>query len=158
MATMNPEEPRPETTVGPEPERRHDGGETRSMGTLVRELMGETTGLARAEIALVRSEMQENLAKVQRGATSMGAGGVLVHAGVLALVACGILLLSLVWAAWVAALVIGAGLAIIGAILLAVGKRKATTEAIKPQRTIKTVERTRDFVRNERSRAMEKWR
>lgn len=143
-----------------EPEEIKTNGDTeraRSMPGLVAELLGEASALGRAEFALARNEMQQNLNTAKRGAMSMGAGGAVLGTGLLALVACAILALSLVWPAWLAALVVGGVLAIIGAIMLGVGRSKMKTEQLKPKRTQSSMKENGRFVRRETSRAVERW-
>lgn len=130
---------------------------SRSAVSLVRELFGEGAALMRAELALVRHETRENVDKAQRAVGAMAAGGVVLHAGVLALVACAILALDRIWPAWLAALVVGAIVCAIGATMLAVGKRKMKAESLMPGRAIHSMKDTTKFMRDETARATEKW-
>lgn len=143
-----------------ESEASKTNGETehgRSMPGLVAELLSEASALGRAEFALARNEMQENLNTAKRGVMSMGAGGAVLAGGLLSLVACAILALSLVWPAWLSALVVGGILSIIGAIMLGAGRSKMKAEQLKPKRTQTSMRENGRFVRRETSRAVEKW-
>ena len=155
---------RPLHEVDPEYEGELRGGNGEGevprggVGALVGELIGETSALMRAEIALARNEMQDNLGHMQRGIGAMVAGGAVLGAGLLALLACVILALSTRMDAWLAAFIVGAVTVVCGAIMLAIGKRKAATEGWKPQRTLGSFQEMRELARHEKQRAMRKWR
>lgn len=114
--------------------------ESRSLGTLVKELTGETSALLRAEMALARTEIGDKVDQAQRGVTSIATGGVVLFAGVLALCACAILVLSQYLEPWVAALIVGAVVSIIGLALVMKGKRSVSAKNLVPERTIGSVE------------------
>jgi hypothetical protein len=136
----------------------HDGGTSdRSVGSLLGELAGESSALLKAEITLARKEMQDNLTTMQRGAMSMGAGAGILMAGVLALVAAAILGIAHALPDWLSALIVGAALTIAGAIMLAIGKRKASAESIKPGRTLSSLGDMKVMAQHERDRAQRKW-
>lgn len=148
-------EPIPDTAVP----MGHDGEmRERSVGSLFGELVGETSALVRGEITLARKEMHENLSTVQRGVAAMAAGGAVLAAGLLALVAAAILILDLVMPAWLAALIVGAVVATVGAIMLVAGKRKTLQEGLKPERTLSSLQDMTQLARHERDQAMRKWR
>jgi hypothetical protein len=140
-----------------ERERESEAGE-RSVGSLIGELAGETSALIRAEVALARNEMQGNLTTVQGGVKAMGAGAGVLMAGLLALVAAAILGLAYVVPLWLSAVIVGGILTIAGAIMLAIGKRKATVEGIRPGRTLKSLNDMKSMAQYEQDRAMRKWR
>ena len=129
----------------------------RSTGSLLRELVGEASAFVQAEVELVRTEMRQNLDSVKRGGASMATGGAILHAGVLALTACVIIALADAVPTWLSALIVGAALCAIGAIMVLAGKRKMQSESIKPERTIHSLKGTQHFMRDETSRAKEKW-
>lgn len=156
MATVTTETRRAGTTevVRPAPvaerpaaEPRHDMG--RSLAGLLRELTRETTALVRAEVALARSEIEEKVTEAERGVSSIATGAAVLFAGVLALVACAILALSLVWPAWVSALVIGLAVCVIGGVLLYAGRKKMSARGLKPQRTIASLHETRTMAKEQ---------
>ena len=140
----------------------HPGTEQRGTGnqtvtSLVADLLGETSAFIQAEMALARTELRHNVETMRRGMTAMGGGTGLLHAGLLALVAAAILLLDRVGPEWVAALVVGAVVALIGFGLVMYGKRRAMREGLTPGRTIETLGEMRELARQEKARAMRKW-
>lgn len=156
-----PQEPATQEAATQDGQAQRERVETRgrpATASLVRDLVDESSALMHAEIALARSEMQESLTTMQRGAMAMGAGGIVLFVGTLALTAAAILALSLVWPAWLAALVVGGAVALIGAILLGMGRRKVKPDELKPDRTMHSLRETQRFARNEGQHAMRKWR
>jgi hypothetical protein len=109
----------------------------RSTGELVKLLTEQVSVLVRDELKLARLEMTRKGKEAGSGAGMMGGGGLIALYGVACLIACAIIALSHVIAAWLAALIIGVVLLVIAAIVAAVGRsrmRRATpampTEAV----------------------------
>jgi hypothetical protein len=136
-----------------------DAGE-RSVSSLLGDLAGETSALVRAEVALARKEIQGNLHTAQRGVMAIGAGSGVLMIGVLALVAAGILALAQLTtlSLWQAAAIVGVVITLAGAIMVAIGKRKASAEGIKPARTLGSLNDIKTMAQYEHDRAMRKWR
>ena len=61
--------------------------EGRSTRSLIRELMRQSSSLARKEIALATGEMRENLMEARRDATAITTGGVVLAGGYILLLA-----------------------------------------------------------------------
>jgi len=91
--------------------------EERSIGDLFGDLARELGTLVRQEMQLAKVEMSEKAAKAGRDAGMVAAGGTLAHAGLLAVIAGVILALGTVIALWLAALIVGAIVLGIGAVL-----------------------------------------
>jgi len=85
------------------------------------------------------------------GAASLAVGGVVLYTGLLAMLAAAILGLATVLEPWLAALVIGAAVAIIGAILLAAGIRSLDPSTLKPSRTAESLRRDKDVITRRQS-------
>jgi xanthine/uracil permease len=71
--------------------------------------------------------------------------------GLLALLAAAILGLATVLHPWLAALVIGAAVAIIGIVLVAVGVRSLDPSTLKPSRTAESLRRDKDVITRRQS-------
>lgn len=159
MDPMNPERRdviRPESEV--EPRVGETNGRSTSAAYLVRELLNETTALVRAELALARTELKENLDTTKKSAISIGAGAGVLVAGLLALVACAILVLDLFMPAWVAALIVGAATSIVGFVMIQGGKKKIANQSVRPERTIRSLNDDKQLVREHGARGMERMR
>jgi hypothetical protein len=95
----------------------------RSIRELVDQLSNDVRGLVRAEVNVIRAELEEKMRRLAVG------GGLIAAAGVLGLVVLGaatataIIALANVLATWLAALIVTVVLAIVAGILLMIGLR-----------------------------------
>jgi protein-S-isoprenylcysteine O-methyltransferase Ste14 len=81
--------------------------EDKSIGDLFGDLARELGTLVRQEIQLAKVEMSDKASRAAREAGKVAAGGALVHAGLLAVIAAVILALGTLIPLWVSALVVG---------------------------------------------------
>ena len=114
----------------------------RSTGELVKLLTEQVSVLVRDELKLAQLEMTRKGKEAGSGIGMMGGGGLIALYGVACLIACVIIALSHVITAWLAALIVGAALLVIAAVVAAVGRgrmRRASpampTEAVDSIRT-----------------------
>ena len=126
----------------------HSSGEERgrSAGDLLRQLLGDLTVLFRKELALAASEVSQSIDQAKHGAQSMVTGGAVIYAGVLFLLAAATLWLTTMMAAWVAALIVGAGVTVIGILMLAAGKSRMSATKLAPERTIASLRKDKHAV------------
>ena len=114
--------------------------DNRSLGDLLAELSRETGQLVRKEIELATTEMT---AKARKAGSQVGvaaAGGALIHAGVLVLLAMLVIALSeMGLAPWLAALIVGVMTIVIGYVLVNRGLTGLKRTSIVPQQTIETL-------------------
>jgi hypothetical protein len=127
-----------------------EGG--RPLSGLFSELVGEATTLVRKEVELAKTEMSDKVNQATTGAVSLAAGGMVAFAGVLFLVLAATLGLATVVEPWLAALIVGGVIAIIGWIMVAVGKRKLSAQALQPRRTIGTLQEDKEWAEAQMSR------
>jgi hypothetical protein len=117
-----------------------DGSDNRSLGDLLAELSRETGQLVRKELELATTELT---AKARKAGVQIGiaaAGGALVHAGVLVLLAMLVIaLVGLGLAAWLAALLVGVAAIAIGYLLVNRGLSALRSTSIAPNQTIETL-------------------
>lgn len=142
MAVNDPNQ-RMEQTPEVPPERRLE--QDRSFTGLFKELANEMTTLVRQEVELARAETSEKVSQATSGATALAVGGAIAFAGFLFLLLSAVYALAQVWQPWVAALVVGGVVAIIG--LIAVGKGRSNLKAqnLKLQRTSESLKRDKDM-------------
>ncbi len=115
--------------------------------TLIRRLADEVTTLFTKEIALLKVETTNAIREAQSGVGSMAAGGAVLYAGFLFLLVSAFLALSLVVEGWLAALIVGAVVAIIGAIMLSSGKKKLEASSLKPEYTQAAMQKDREMLK-----------
>lgn len=120
--------------------------ETQSAFGLLRRLTDELATLLRQELALATAEVSRSMRLMLTGAAAIAAGGTVLFAGLLALLAAAVLGLATVLQPWLAALVIGAAVTIIGIVLVLAGVRSMDPSALKPSRTAESLRRDKDVI------------
>ena len=113
---------------------------------LLRRLIDEFATLFRKEIALAKAEVAQGFTQVKAGAISMASGGAVLFAGVLVLLAAAVLGLSNVMPDWLAALIVGAVVSIIGLVMINSGKNKLDPSVLKPERTQHALQQDKQMV------------
>ena len=100
------------------------GQQERSAGELVKELSELVPRLVRDEIRLAQAEMAQKGKQMGAGAGAFAGGGLIALYAVGCLLACAIIAISGVVAAWLAALIVGAALLAVSAIAALAGKNR----------------------------------
>jgi hypothetical protein len=98
--------------------------EDRSAGVLVKDLSEQVSRLIREELRLAQLEMTRKGKRAGIGLSMAGGAGLIAMYGLGALVACAVIALALVLAAWLAALIGGLGLLLIAGVLALLSKRQ----------------------------------
>jgi hypothetical protein len=120
--------------------------------SLLRSLAGDAATLTRKEVALARSEVARAISDLKTGIVSAATGGSVLYAGFLFLLLSATLGLSTVMEGWLAALIVGAVVAVIGMILVGTGKKKLEAENFKPERTVDAMRKDQDMIQRRTSR------
>jgi O-antigen ligase len=117
--------------------------DSRSLAELFSELTRELTSLVRSEMALARAEMSDKISRAAGHLGTLALGAVLALAGVFTLAA-SLVLILVRWGvpAWGAALLVGLGLAAVGALLATRSLTALRREDLKPTQTIETLKET----------------
>lgn len=105
---------------------------------VVVELWQNVEKLMRQQLALASAELDVKAQQLKREVAAFGAAAGMILAGVFALVAGIILLLSLAMPAWVAALAVGATLTGGGVMLL---QRRPPVSELSPDRTLQSIKK-----------------
>jgi uncharacterized membrane protein YgdD (TMEM256/DUF423 family) len=113
---------------------------------LLSQLVDEVTTLLRKEVALARVEFSDALSKAKTGVTSVAAGGAVLFAGFLVLLAAAVLGLTNVVEPWLAALIVGGVVLIIGFVMLQIGKNKLEPSAFRPERTQSALRKDKEMM------------
>lgn len=122
----------------------------RSIPRLIRDFTHETTALLRDEVDLAKSELSEKISQLGTGLTYVGAGALVLFAGLLVLLDAAVVALAKIFPPdqlWLAPLIVGGVVVIIGAIMLVSGRSKVRVHNLKPQRTIEQARRDRELLK-----------
>jgi hypothetical protein len=129
--------------------RMYSGKGDRSFGSLLTELTQETTTLVQQEVALAKAEMSEKISQVGSGLATLIIGGFILFAGLLKLLDAAIFgiaeLLPPDLTPWLAALIVGVVVAIIGAVMLQKGRSNLKSGNLAPRRTAASLRRDKEF-------------
>lgn len=124
--------------------------DSRGIGDLLGDLGRQVSTLVRKEIDLARLEVTSSVARAGRGAAVAGAGGAVLYAGFLVLL--GALVLGLIEAGldpWLAALMVGGGVVVIGGVITATGLKQVHRTDMAPTQTAETVRENVEFVKEQ---------
>ena len=111
----------------------------RSLGDLFSELANETTTLLKQEVALMQVELTQKAAKVGKNVGFLAIGGVVANAALLALVAALIAGLANFMQLWLAALIVGAVIAIAAAVLISSGLKNLKNMDLTPKESVESL-------------------
>lgn len=112
--------------------------------SLLRRLVEDVSTLFQQELALATAEISNSISAAKRGLASMATGGAVLFGGFLVLLAAAVLGLSTVLVPWLAALIVGAVVALIGFVMVRAGASKLDPEALKPSRTQESLRRDKE--------------
>jgi hypothetical protein len=130
------------------PMRDADHSEESTLG-LVRRLMDDLATLFRQEMALATAELTGALTKLTAGIVSIATGGAVLFAGFLGLLASAVLGLSNVVEPWLAALIVGGVVTVVGVIMVLAGRKALDPSVLKPQRSAESLRRDKDVLTGE---------
>jgi cation transport ATPase len=117
------------------------GAESRSIGELLRDLANDSTRLVRDELTLAKTEAQEKVSQVGSAVAMMAIGAVLaIPALVLILQAVVTVLSNFMWD-WVAMLLVGIVIALVGYLLVRKGQNDLSAGRLAPERTAANLRR-----------------
>lgn len=131
---------------------RYDPRANRSLAGLFADLARDITGLVRTELEMAKTEVGEKVGQAAGGAAFIAAGGFIAFAGLLVLLACAVLALSLVVKPWLAALIVGVVVVGIGVVLMLMGRSRLRPENLQPNRTMETLREDKRWAQDQLSR------
>lgn len=126
-------------------------GENRSLIALFSDLFRETSTLVHQEAELAKAEISEKVSDVGKGIAAIAIGGAIVFAGFIVLLFAAsnglALLLPPEHADWLAPLIVGLAVIVLGFVALAMGKHEMSSTHLKPSRTIDSLRRDTQLVK-----------
>lgn len=96
----------------------------RPISAVLHDIVGNVQDIVRSEVRLAKTELTEELGKMRSAGVLLGVGVLLVGFSVLFLLLALVYALSLVVAAWAAALIVGAAIGVIAALCCGVGVKR----------------------------------
>jgi predicted phage tail protein len=122
-------------------------GPTASVTGLLKSLADDITRLFAQEVALAKAEVSGAVRDIKSGVMSMAIGLGVLFAGFIILLVAAVLGLSLFFVPWLAALIVGGVVCLIGIILLMSAKKSLDPQGMVPNRTIESLRRDEAMVK-----------
>jgi hypothetical protein len=123
----------------------------RSLVGLFSDLWRETSTLVHEEAELAKAEIAEKLSDAGSGIAWIAAGGAVLFAGLIVLLFAAVNALQLVieteHSVWLAPLIVGAVVMVVGYVVLAKGRRALTASSLKPSRTMESLRQDADLIK-----------
>jgi hypothetical protein len=130
---------------------RRAPGENRSLVALFSDLFRETSTLVHQEAQLAKAELSEKVSDVGKGIAGIAIGGAIIFAGFIVLLFAAsnglALLLPPEHADWLAPLIVGLAVIVLGFIALGIGKHELSKSNLTPSRTMDSLRRDTDLVK-----------
>jgi uncharacterized membrane protein YqjE len=114
---------------------------------LLRQLTREVPALFTKELALAKVELQASLTTLKAGIAGVAGGAIVLLAGFIIVLMAVVYALSLVMAPWLAALIVGAVVMVIGFVMLQAGKKQFEPSHFKPDRTLDALNKDQEALR-----------
>lgn len=121
----------------------------KSLGELFSELSRETSALIQQEMQLAKVELTDKATAFGKRAAMIVAGGVILYAGFLALIATLIIMLATVMDGWLAALLVTLAVLIGGGALVMKGINDLKNINPKPEKTIETLKEDKAWLQQQ---------
>ena len=116
---------------------------------LIRHLIDDLALLFRKELALAGSEVSHTLSDTKKALAGLVSGVVVLNSGYLFLLAAATLGLGQMMELWMAALIVGGVVTIIGLIMVTAGKKKLEPSNLKPSHTIDSLHKDKESVKEQ---------
>jgi hypothetical protein len=124
---------------------------SRSLIGLFSDLFRETSTLVHEEAELAKAEISEKVSQLGSGVAAIAAGGAILFAGFIVLLFAAVNALAMFLppehAAWLAPLIVGLLVMIVGYIALSKGRKEMKAESLKPSRTMDSLRRDTELVK-----------
>jgi xanthine/uracil permease len=125
------------------PGRDYEQG--RTLIGLFSDLWRETQTLVHQEAQLAKAEISEKVSQVTTGAGEIAAGGAVLFAGFIVLLFAAVggleLLIDSEHAIWLAPLIVGVVVMVVGYVILSRGRKQLQADSLVPERTVQSLQR-----------------
>ncbi|MBS1812154.1 MAG: phage holin family protein [Acidobacteria bacterium] len=119
-----------------------------SLGDLLGDLVAHSAGLVQDEFRLARQEISEKAKLYKSALILLAFGGVISFVAFLSFSSAIVLWLSTHVEPWLAAVITGAGLAVIGIVILLLGASELSNLNLKPEKTLRTLEENKEWLKD----------
>ena len=129
--------------------------EERSIGQLLKDLRDDTTTLLRQEVELAKTEMTEKASRAGRNVGAVAVGGAVAFLGAIALLGFVVAALTSLFsqfmspgvAVWLAPLIVGAVLALVGYSMIKKALETLKRESVTPTKTTQSLQENKEWLK-----------
>jgi len=118
-----------------------------STPSLLRRLADDVGTLLAQEVALLKAETARSIGELKASTASIAVGGAVSFMGGFFLLLAAVYGLSNVVQPWLAALIVGGVVTLVGVILLSAGRRKLEPAAVAPRRTAAALRKDAEMIK-----------
>jgi hypothetical protein len=118
-----------------------------STPSLLRRLADDVGVLLAQEVALLKAETAKSIGELKASTTSIAVGGAVAFMGGFFVLLAAVYGLSAVVQPWLAALIVGGVVTLIGLVMLAEGRRKLAPAAVAPRRTAASLRKDAEMIK-----------
>ena len=118
-----------------------------STPSLLRRLADDVGTLLAQEVALLKSETARSIGELKASTASIAIGGAVAFMGGFFLLLAAVYGLSNVVQPWLAALIVGGVVTLVGVIMLSAGRRKLEPAAVAPRRTAAALRKDAEMIK-----------
>jgi uncharacterized membrane protein YqjE len=129
-------------------EGRHASTSQRSVPEVLQDIIGNIEEIIRSEFRLTKTELSEKASNAAQPAKTLGVGLLLGFYGLGFLLLAAVYGLAVIMSIWLAALIVGAVLAIIASIFISSGATKLKRLHPTPDKTIQSMEENVQWAKN----------
>lgn len=126
-----------------------NASDTRSLGELFASLSKDTTTLVRQEIELAKTEISEKVSEATKNVVSLVVGGAIAYAALILILAAVAVGLAQIMEPWLAVLIVGVVVAIIGMVLLQKGLSALKNLNFVPEKTIESLKEDKEWAQQQ---------
>ncbi len=126
-----------------------NSSDNRSLGELFTSLSKDTTRLVRQEIELAKTEVTAKITTTGKNVASLVVGGVIAYAALIFILAAIAIGLAQVMQPWLAVLLVGIVVAIVGFILVQKGMSALKHLNFVPEKTIETLKEDKEWAQQQ---------
>ena len=127
--------------------RSLSAGNSESTPTLLHRLVDDVGTLFTQEVALLKAETARSIGELKTATVSMAVGGAVAFMGAFFLLLSAVYGLSNAVEPWLAALIVGAVVTLIGVVMLATGRRKLDPVDMPPRRTAAALRKDTEMIK-----------
>lgn len=121
--------------------------DSESTPSLLRRLIGDVSLLLSQEVALLKAETKQSIGELKAATVGIAMGGAVAFLGLIFLLLAAVYGLSNVVDPWLAALIVGGVVTLIGVIMLATGRRKLEPASLAPTRTAASITKDTEMIK-----------